>query len=122
MRALAITAACFALAGFSTPALAFGHAGGVRASGPHGPGMHGHFGGHEHYFGLLGGYVPQVAGPPVAAEEAPPAQTPVADIPPAPRCPVEAPVLTTGGGPHIIYIGHRPTISANAPKVIYGTN
>lgn len=132
MKALAVLAACVL---FSGPALAFGQGpgGGFHPGAPHPGGSHpggfhpgGFHPGHGHRGprggfgpGLWGGYVaaPIVAAPePERAVAAP--EEPVAQLAPAPYCPTAAPAPRRPSGPHIIYIGHKPTI--HGPKVIYG--
>jgi hypothetical protein len=50
-----------------------------------------------------------------------PADEPVF-LPPAQRCPAVEPVVVRSSGPHILYIGQKPPVQANLPKVIYGTD
>ncbi len=91
-----------------------GHPGG----GPGHPGKPGHpRGGSNVFFDPFGGeIVPTFPAPnqPTVAE-APPTIV----LPPAQLCPSYAPPPGPTG-PHIIYIGQKPTI--NGPKVIYGTD
>jgi hypothetical protein len=41
---------------------------------------------------------------------------------PAERCPAAEPVVVRSSGPHILYIGQKPPVQANLPKIIYGTD
>ncbi len=43
-------------------------------------------------------------------------------LPAAERCPVAEPVVVRSSGPHIYYIGQKPPVQANLPKIIYGTD
>jgi hypothetical protein len=43
-------------------------------------------------------------------------------LPSAERCPAAEPVVVRSSGPHIYYIGQKPPVQANLPKVIYGTD
>ena len=145
MKALATLTACLVL-GAATPSLAHIAMAGPRAAGIHimrPPGDHGnglgdhgnglgdHGRGKGRYRG--GGTGLDASGDVVfgnPAPDTPPDLTPpppfgpvgpIIQLPPSMPCPAVEPAVARSSGPHIIYINQKPTLPANAPKVIYGT-
>jgi len=130
MKALALFAACLALA-VATPsraavAMGFPHhsAPHPHAQPAHGPSSHFHHGRNDET-GL--GFPQEVLdfgydnGAVVNPAVVDPADEPII-LPPAPRCFPAEPVVVRSSGPHILYIGQKPPVQANLPKVIYGTD
>ena len=128
MKALAVLAVCLAF-GVATPS----HAAAIFMV-PHHAGPQPHVGPQPHA-------QPTPAPPPLSHHRGNdesgigypqdvPQDTPAADtasdepfiLPPVERCPAVEPVVVRSTGPHIIYIGQKPPVQANLPKVIYGTD
>jgi hypothetical protein len=130
MKALALLAACLALA-VATPSRAGVMMGFPHHSAPHphaqpmhGPSSHFHHRrGDETGLGFPqemldftpGINVPAVVDPAVVNPE------PII-LPAAQRCPAGEPLVVRSTGPRILYIDQKPPVQANLPKVIYGTD
>jgi hypothetical protein len=130
MKALAHLVACLALA-VATPSRA-----GVMMGFPHHSAPHSHaqpaHGSSSHFHNRRNdetglGFPQEV--PDFGADNAAvvnpavvdPADEPII-LPPAQRCPAGEPVVVRSTGPHILYIGQKPPVQANLPKIIYGTD